>query len=120
MLARMAKASIWAGRVSAWRESGKSAVKFCADKDFSMSSLTSWAKRLREEATVTGVPEPTQSPADTTIRIARLMPAPSPRKEAETPIVLEAAGVRIAVRRGFDHDVLRQILEVLTLRGGLQ
>ena len=92
----------WATRVAAWRGSGLSAARFCADKDFSEGTLRYWASRLRSAESA--------SPAE--IRIAAVV-RPSTTVEADTPIVLEVGSVRIALRRGFDRDVLRDVLAAL-------
>ena len=96
----------WAARVAAWRSSGLSAAEFCAGKDFQVSGLRCWASRLRQV-------ESAATPRD--VRIARVV-APGAAAEAETPIVLEVAGVRIAVRRGFDREVLRDVIDTLASR----
>ena len=88
--------------MAAWRSSGLSAARFCADKDFSEGTLRYWASRLRSA-------EPA-SPPD--VRIAKVV-RPSTTVEADTPVVLEVGGVRIALRRGFDRDVLRDVLAAL-------
>jgi transposase len=98
--------SKWAARVAAWRSSGLSAAEFCAGKDFQVSGLRYWASRLR----------PVEAPAGRRdVRIARVV-TPGTAVEADTPIVLEVAGVRIAVRRGFDRDVLRDVIDTLASR----
>jgi transposase len=95
----------WAARVAAWRSSGLSAAEFCTGKDFQVSGLRYWASRLRQ---VEAAPQ-------RDVRIARVV-APAAAAEAETPIVLEVAGVRIAVRRGFDREVLRDVIDTLASR----
>jgi len=87
--------------VAAWRASGQTAGRFCADKDYSEGSLRYWASKLRDV-----------EPARAEVRIAKVVPA-TVAAEAETPIVLEVAGVRVALRRGFDREVLRDVLAAL-------
>jgi transposase len=98
--------SKWAARVASWRSSGLSAAEFCAGRDYQVSGLRYWASRLRQVQAAT-------APRD--VRIARVV-APGAGAEAETPIVLEVAGVRIAVRRGFDREVLRDVIDTLASR----
>lgn len=100
----MTNESKWTARLAAWRASGHSAARFCADKDYSESTLRYWASRLRDV-------EPTRPE----VRIAKVVPA-SAATEAETPIVLEVGGVRVALRRGFDRDVLRDVLDAIGSR----
>ena len=100
----MTNESKWAARLAAWRGSGQSAARFCADKDYSEGTLRYWASKLRDV-----------SPGRPEVRIAKVVPA-SMATEAETPIVLEVGGVRVALRRGFDRDVLRHVLDALGSR----
>jgi len=91
----------WAERVAEWRESGLSADAFCQDKDYSGGALRGWACKLRR---VGGSKE---------VRLARIVRASDPLAE-DTPVLLETGAVRIAVRRGFDPEVLRAVLAVVT------
>jgi hypothetical protein len=99
----MSTDSKWAARVAAWRASGLSAARFCAGKDFSEGTLRYWASRLR----------PTEPPSQPDVRIAKVVRPSAATIEADTPVVLEMGGVRIALRRGFDRDVLRDVLAAL-------
>lgn len=96
----MTSESKWAGHVAAWRGSGLSAAAFCTSRGLATSSLRYWARRLPDV-------EPTPE-----VRLARVV-TPGTAKE---PILIEAHGVRIAVRRGFDRDVLRDVLAILVER----
>lgn len=93
----MTTESKWAAHVAAWRGSGLSAAAFCANRGITTSSLRHWAKRLRDSSPV---PE---------VRLARVV-APGASDE---PVVIETRGVRVSVRRGFDRDVLREVLGIL-------
>lgn len=97
----MTTESKWAGHVAAWRGSGLSAAAFCTSRGLATSSLRYWAKRLRDAAST---PE---------VRLARVV---APGTVHEEPILIEAHGVRVAVRRGFDRDVLRDVLAILVER----
>ncbi len=99
----MGTASIWAARVAAWRASGQSARQFCEGKDFSAAALRTWGSKLGRVA-----------PPAREVRIAKVVPAGA--LVDETPIVLEAGGVRVAVRRGFDAEALGAVLDVLRSR----
>jgi hypothetical protein len=102
----------WAARVSAWRASGWTAAEFCEGRDIKVGSLRYWASRLgRAEASATPTPEPTP-PRE--VRIARVVRAGT--DAGDTPVVLEVGGVRVALRRGFDREVLRAALDVLAER----
>lgn len=91
----------WAARVAAWRSSGQTAPKFCKGKEFSPGGLRYWSSRLGQGAAVDEV---------RMARVVREISAPEPM---ESPVVVEAGGVRVAVRRGFDRETLRAVLSVL-------
>ncbi len=104
MLSSMETESTWKSRVAAWRASGMSAAEFCARKEFSVSALRHWAGKLTKiEA---------ERPE---VRIAKVVASGS-IPDVDTPLVLEVGGIRIAVRRGFDREVLRDVLAVLGSR----
>jgi len=90
-----------AGHVKAWRASGLTATAYAAERGVPPSSLRYWARQLKDSA-----PEPE-------VRLARVV---APGAAADEPILLEAHGVRIAVRRGFDREVLRDVLAILVER----
>ena len=97
----------WVGRVRAWRESGASAVSFAAEQGFAPSTLRWWDSKLTRAA---------KPP----VAMARVVRAPSDRPRSASTgaatLAIELDGVQIAVRRGFDADLLRQV--VLALGGG--
>ena len=92
----------WQARVEAWKRSGLSAPAFCKDKDYRDGGLRYWASRLRRA----GLAE--DKPA---MRLARVVTSAEFR--AETPIVVEVAGVRVGVCRGFDPEALRAVLAIV-------
>jgi len=97
----------WAARVEAWRRSGESATVFAEGQEFSASALRYWKSRLRR----------LQGSRDN-VRIARVVrTGPPGAAVVDTPVVVELGPARIGVRRGFDADTLRGVLEVL---GGLE
>jgi hypothetical protein len=96
----------WQARVEAWRRSGLSAPAFCRDKDYRDGGLRYWASRLRREAAA----------AEPVVRLARVVSSALP--EIDSPIVIEVSGVRVGVRRGFDPEVLRAVLEAVGEREG--
>jgi hypothetical protein len=96
--------SRWAARVEGWRASGQTAPVFCKGKDFTPGGLRYWASRLgnvRARGQAEGV------------RIARVVRAPQSAPATETPIVIEIGSARLGVRRGFDPEALRTLLDVL-------
>jgi hypothetical protein len=97
--------SKWAERVAGWQASGQTAPAFCKGKEFTPSGLRYWASRLRRS-------EPA-SRADG-VRLARVVrAAPRSAPMAETPILIEVGNARLGVRRGFDAEALRAVLDLL-------
>jgi hypothetical protein len=97
----MSTESKWAARVADWRKSGLTATEFCDGKGFSAGGLRYWSSRLRS------------GKAGKEVRLARIVPSSDPTV-ADTAVLIEAGNVRIGVRRGFDPEVLRAVLLVLS------
>jgi hypothetical protein len=91
----------WAARVEAWSKSGESATGFAEGKEFSASALRYWKSRLRR-----------MERGRDEVRIARVVRT-APAAAVDTPIVVELGRARIGVRRGFDGETLRAVLELL-------
>lgn len=104
-------AAKWAERVRGWRESGASAASFAAGQGFAASTLRWWDSKLTQAA----------KPRVAMARVVRRA-AGKPAEGAATSIVaatsattltLEVDGVRIVVRRGFDAELLRQLVHAI-------
>ena len=89
--------------VAAWRASGLSAAAFSARRGYSPKSLFRWASTT-EALAVT-------KPAE----FVRLEIAP---RAAAAEIVVEVGAARVRVGRGFDPDLLRDVVATLTAAGG--
>ena len=98
--------STWTTRVTEWRASGLTAPAFCKGRAFSSSGLRYWASCLAKGDKTETKPAPE-------VRLARVVRVARPTEAAETPIVIEVGDVRLGVRRGFDAECLRAVLEVL-------
>jgi hypothetical protein len=108
--------AVWAERVEQWRGSGKTAPEFAADKPYASSTLQWAASRLRQ----TGrggrkrrIARAGRTP-DAGIELTKVVR----RRErvavtAAEDMVLEVAGARIAVRRGFDAALLCDVVQAL-------
>ena len=104
-------AAKWAERVRGWRESGASAASFAAGQGFAASTLRWWDSKLTQAAK----PQ---------VAMARVVRTPA-RKRAErggtssvagpsaATLTIEVDGVHVAVRRGFDAELLRQLVHAL-------
>jgi hypothetical protein len=106
MLARMtATQAKWAARVREWRESGKRAEDFAADREFEGSTLQYWASRLKTEAAKAASP-----PIARVVRRRARSPEGAP---LDPELWVEVGSTRIIVRRGFDAELLRQVAAAL-------
>ena len=98
--------SKWSERVREWKASGKTAKEFVEGRDFKASTLVYWASCLRRGSGESAVPE-RRKPR---VRMARVMAVPS---GADDAIVIAVGAARVAVRAGFDHALLRQVVKAL-------
>jgi hypothetical protein len=94
----------WTERVAGWKASGQTASAFCKGKDFSASGLRYWISRLGKGESGVVKPE---------VRLARVVRGARTGEPGETPILVEVGGARLGVRRGFDPETLRAVLDVL-------
>lgn len=109
----------WAERIRRWQESGKTAEEFTAGQPYKASTLKWRAADLRKRAKG-GRGYSTPKALSERIRMVRVVPGG--RAAASNPgtangLVVEVSGARIAVTRGFDAELLADVLGVLA-RGG--
>ena len=118
MLACMrTRAPEWAERVRAWRESGLSAEEFATAGGYRPKTLQWWASELARRASK-AAPErrrrrslkPRSMPKVAIARVVRR------GATAEESLTVRVANAVIAVRRGFDAQLLRDV--VFALGGG--
>jgi len=111
-----ATAAKWTERIRDWRASGLSASQYVAGKEFEASTLRYWASRLKPASTAT------TAPTATTPRLVELVPrsrsraqspSPSPVARCESDLVIEVGAVRVRVGRGFDRELLADVVGVL-------
>jgi len=119
----MANAKTWGERVSEWRASGLSAVKFAEGRDFSPHQLWYWRARIRSEAAASAAqtiatPAPALAKADS-VPLARLVRGPRQEPVADATTVslsVELLGVRIAVPPGFDRATFSAVVDEIEAR----
>ena len=106
-------AAKWAERVRGWRESGASAGSFAAGQGFAASTLRWWDSKLTQAAkprvAMARVVRRAGTPAEATGGTATSTVAGT----SATTLTIEVEGVRIAVRRGFDAELLRQLVHAI-------
>jgi len=107
-------AAKWAERVRGWRASGASAASFAAGQGFAASTLRWWDSKLTQAAKprvamARVVRSAARKPAEAAEGVATSRVA-SPNAPTLT---LEVEGVRVVVRRGFDAELLRQLVHAI-------
>jgi hypothetical protein len=83
----------WAEKITAWRESGLSIAAWCRQNDEGYHRFLYWRKRLEPKTQSSG-------------RFVEL-------SIASATMAVECNGVTVHIERGFDRDLLRQVLAVL-------
>ncbi|MCL4775776.1 MAG: hypothetical protein KJZ98_17710, partial [Burkholderiaceae bacterium] len=102
--------SKWAERIREWKSSGKGAEEFASGRAYKPSTLKWWATELRRRAD--GRQRATKPRAAKAIRLARVVRrtrAPA----AGQAMVVEVSGARISVARGFDAELLADVVRAL-------
>jgi hypothetical protein len=118
MLACMTKEARWGEHVRAWRASGQAARAFAMSRGISDSSLRWWEKQLAKRSAASApAPSPVARPSKPTTRspsLARVVrPGEAVTDDDDAGIALVVGEITIAVRRGFDRTLLREVVQAL-------
>jgi len=103
---RTATEAKWVQRVSAWRASGQEAGVFVAGKGYEASTLRWWASRLGRAESPRIVP-----------LVARGSALRDTGRSAVEAVVVEVGAARVRVTRGFDGELLADVVRALSARG---
>jgi hypothetical protein len=95
----------WSARIAAWKASGKSIREFAEGEGFAISTFRWWSSRLKVMKRKAASPP--------RVAMARVLRTASPRLDARACVFVEVSGARIAVERGFDADLLRDVVSAL-------
>jgi len=110
----MTKEARWGELVRAWRASGQTARAFAMSRSVSDSSLRWWEKQLAKRAEPAPSPSgPTTKPPARSPSLARVVRPGEVVTEVDARIAVVVGGISIAVRRGFDREVLREVVRAL-------
>ena len=101
----MASESEWTTRVAAWRESGQSASVFCADKEYSASSLYYRAGQLKSRSV--------QRAQESRVSIARVVRKANAPIAVAPSIVVQLGDLRVEVSSGVERAALSELLDAL-------
>lgn len=102
------RAAEWSERVSAWRASGQSAEEFAkAGGGYRAATLRWWASELARRSSPGKTRERRSRPTLTMARVVR------PGTQVEDAIAIRVGSAVIAVHRGFDPQLLRDVMSAL-------
>lgn len=103
----------WSERIQQWKESGKKAAEFAAGQPYKATTLVWWATELRRRSGAGGA-QSKGRPSPGKIRMARVVPVA--RRLTKLPargLVVEVSGARIALERGFDAELLAEVVRAI-------
>ena len=83
----------WVEKIAAWRESGLSIAAWCRQNNEGYHRFIYWRKRLQQNTQTSG-------------RFVSLTFEPP-------SLAVQCKGVTLQIERGFDRDLLREVLSVL-------
>ena len=112
----------WGELVEAWEASGRTASSFAAEQGIAEASLRWWKTELARRARRQGArrsPGPGRRAASTVAvaRVVREGEAPAAAEERGTgSIELVLGSARLVVSRGFDAQLLRELVRALSAR----
>ena len=117
MLACMTKEARWGDLVRAWRASGQTARAFAMSRGVSDSSLRWWEKQLAKRSAANAAPpNPVarlSKPTTHSPSLARVVRPGETITDEDAGIALVVGAITIAVRRGFDRTLLREVVQAL-------
>jgi hypothetical protein len=106
----------WLERVRLWKASGKTRAEFAAKEEYSERSLGWWAWKLSSDG----------ESLDTKPRKAKRRSAKKPKSielvelvaqsDPASGLTMRLGSVELLVERGFDHELLGTVLDVLEAR----
>lgn len=107
----------WSARVAEWKQSGKTADEFAADKPYKGSTLVWRAWQLRRGKTDGARKErvrarPMSNRTAPEIKLVEVVRR-APKKPTTSGVAVEVVGARISVDRGFDPTLLREVVQAL-------
>lgn len=83
----------WTDKIAVWQKSGLSIAAWCRQNDEGYHRFLYWRRRLQQAA----------KPCGHFVELTLESPA----------LALACNGVTLQIERGFDHDLLREVLSVL-------
>ena len=97
------KRALWQERITLFQESGQSVAKWCSEQDIPEHQLRYWLRKNMAEQNNTAV--------NTSSRWIALEPS---EESVSTGIMLWIGSLRLEIQRGFDPQVLTEVIRTLT------
>jgi hypothetical protein len=99
----------WADRVREWEEGEKTAEEFTAGQPYKASTLRWWRTEIRRRSG--GGARRSKDHVGESIPMVRVVRRT--RQRAPESMVVEVSGARISVERGFDAELLSEVVRAL-------
>jgi hypothetical protein len=102
----------WAERIEQWKQSGQRATEFAEGQPYKASTLIWWSTELRRRAQ--GGESRGAAGKTRKIPMARVVTrARVDSTISAAGLIVEVSGARIALQRGFDAELLSQVVRAL-------
>lgn len=107
----------WLERVRLWKASGKTRAEFAAKEEWSERSLGWWAWKLNSEGeSVDAKPRKAKRRSAKKSKSIELVELVAQSDPASRGLTMRFGSVELLVDRGFDHELLGTVLDVLEAR----
>lgn len=101
-----ATAEMWRERVARWKQSGLTRRQFAEREGIKRASALSWWQYHLKQRDA-------RKSGSAPLRLVRLEPVVSPAKAADSALEVQCGRHRVLIRRDFDDELLRRVLDVL-------
>ena len=116
-MAKRATRAEWLERVRSWKASGKTRAEFAAKEDYSERSLGWWAWKLSSEGeSLDAKPRKAKRRSAKKPKSIELVELVTQNDPASKGLTMRLGSVELLVERGFDHELLGTLLDVLEAR----
>ena len=116
-MAKRATRAEWLERVRSWKASGKARAEFAAKEDYSERSLGWWAWKLSSEGeAIDAKPRKAKRRSPKKAKSIELVELVTQTGSLSRGLTMRLGSVELLVERGFDHELLGTVLDVLEAR----
>ena len=115
-MAKRATRAEWLERVRSWKASGKTRAEFAAKEEYSERSLGWWAWKLSSEGSDDAKPRKAKRRSAKKPQSIELVELATQADSPSRALTMRLGSVELLVERGFDHELLGTVLDVLEAR----